>query len=396
MLEYLLSACLGLFLGIAFGIIPGLHLNLLVPIFITFSSNPLLTAIIIITSTISFNFFEFIRTTFLSIPTESTVLGLYPSHKMVLKGKGLLAVKLFASGCLMSIIFLSILFPLFIFIIPKIYYNIKPLIPFILMFLSIYFILLEDDWKKWIIASFAFIGAGLLGVMTIQLELTNPFLPLLSGLFGLSIIVGALGSKKQKIPKQSDPKKLGISKIKMMKAALISSFSAILLSLIPSLSPSQATLASQGFYKKSQKEFLVSIGGISTADVLFSLFALYTISKARSGTIEVIKSVFTVTQTHLVLFIGLALITGIVSYLLVIFIAKRVNIIIETIGRWWIYLVILGLIVALTFMFDTWKGLIILFLSTSLGYLVMRKDIRKVHLLGCLNLVTILFFLRIL
>jgi len=102
------------------------------------------------------------------------------------------------------------------------------------------------------------------------------------------------------------------------------------------------------------------------------------------------------TQTYLILFIGLALVTGIISYLLVIFIAKRVNKIIETFGRWWMYIAILCLIVALTFFFDTWKGLIILFLSTSLGYLIMRKDIRKVHLLGCLNLVTILFFLRIL
>lgn len=145
MIEYVLLFLLGLSLGIVFGIFPGLHLNLLVPILIATSYNPFAVGILIISSSISFNFFEFVRTTFLSVPTEDTILGLYPSHKLVLKGLGLQAIRLFSVGCLTSVLLLAILFPFFLFIIPKIYMNIKSFIPFILMFLTIYFILLEKE-----------------------------------------------------------------------------------------------------------------------------------------------------------------------------------------------------------------------------------------------------------
>ncbi|MCK4860250.1 MAG: tripartite tricarboxylate transporter permease, partial [Candidatus Omnitrophica bacterium] len=207
-LEFLITALLGIAAGIFTGLIPGIHINLVSLLVVSLSvylldifSLPSL-GVFIISMAVTHTFLDILPAIFLGAPDADTAMGVLPGHKLLLQGMGYEAVKLTVIGSLFSLILALILFPLFIIIVPNVYETLQPFIGWILLGVALYMILIEKGLDKKFWAFSIFLMAGVLGIIVLTMpNLKQPLFPLLSGLFGISMLIVSL-SNKVEIPKQ--------------------------------------------------------------------------------------------------------------------------------------------------------------------------------------------------
>src|SRR3989344_1343733 len=368
MLELAIVILFGIFLGIICGVIPGLHPNAVSVILIT--TSPLFS---------------------LGAPdADSKAMNVLPGHKMVLEGKGHEAIVLTVTGSLLGLIFAIVSIPPLTVILKNGYPIIRDYLAFIII-ATMAFLILREKNKIW--ALIVFLLAGILGIATINLQIKESLFPLFSGLFGISTLI--LGLKnKVKIPKQENTE-VDIKKRNVFKAVATSLISGSIVSMLPGLGSAQgAILGSSIIKEKNPKSFLIMVGGISTVDFIISFVSIYTLDKARNGSIVAISKILeTFTTNDLILFIAIALIAGGISAVITIKISKISSNYISKINyRWLSITIIVGITIAVAIISGA-IGLLVLITAIFLGMLPDLKETGKSHLMGCLILPVILFFL---
>ena len=206
LLEIILFLILGIFIGTFTGLTPGVHINLIGAILVSLSAsvffgiNPLYFVVFIVAMSITHVFVDFIPSIFLGCPDTDTVLSSLPGHILLKNGKGYEAIMLTSYGCLASVFILILIFFPLAMLIPKIYHLINKAIPYLLIIVSLFLIASE---KNKFGALFAFVLTGILGLITLNIfnDSDKVLLPLLSGLFGSSMLLTSIRNKI-KIPKQ--------------------------------------------------------------------------------------------------------------------------------------------------------------------------------------------------
>lgn len=397
-LSVLFATVVGIILGTFTGLIPGVHTNLITVIMLSlvpFLSNYvslLFLTIIIISMAITNTFLNAIPAIFLGAPNEDTILSVLPGHRLLLQGRGYEAVMLTVIGSLASLILVLALFPLFALIMKIIYESIKNYIAYILIAAAAFLILREKSSRVW--AFFIFFLAGILGLATLNLpNLKEPLFPLLSGLFGTSLLITSI-NQNAKIPKQSISTPV-ISSSLGYKATFTATFIGSLASFLPGLGPSQAAiLGSQITKNLGDKGFLILVGGLNTVNITLSLLTLYILNKARNGAVLAVSRILEIyNYNHLILFIGCTLLSAGVSTILAAKLTKYFSILIEKINYKILCLSIILFIVILVTIISGPLGFLILVVSTFVGMLPTFRNIGKNHLMGCLLLPVILYFL---
>jgi len=158
------------------------------------SINSLYFVVFIVAMAITHTFIDFIPSIFLGCPDTDTELSILPGHKLLKEGKGYEAVMLTAYGGLGAIfLFLIMFFPLII-IVERIYDFLRIIIPYLLIIVLILLIFSE---KNKFTAFSVFVLTGLLGTIIFELDLKEPLLPLLTGLFGSSMLILSIKNKIQ-------------------------------------------------------------------------------------------------------------------------------------------------------------------------------------------------------
>jgi len=407
MLFLITVSLIGVLLGLLMGLIPGFHPNLIASI-ILITINEVIQilptqqlAVILVSVSVSANFFEFIKAMILGVPEESTALSVMPIHELMLQKRGLEVLTLVSTGCLGSLLISILLLPVLVLVNPLIHNAVKQLIPAILISLSLHLILKERKPARIKHAIILFFLAGALGIITFNLRLNQPFLPLLTGLFGLGVIMESLINKAG-LPAQMRSVAIELDKKSVLKSLSVSVVAASVLSYVPAIGPAQSTLIAEELRDKKRpryqqaREFIISVAGINTADVFFSLTALFTINKARSGVLVVIKEIMPVLNIHFFLTLLSALIlSGIISYFAFnkvgSFLLKRVHkISVVKLNAFVVLFVSL-----ITLVSDGLVGLVILFVGGLIGYYAVKKGVRKSHAMSTLTLPTILWYLGV-
>ena len=370
----------GIVLGVILGLIPGLHINLVSPLL---SGDITKISIIIVSATIIANFFEFLKSCLFSVPDEGDEIAVNVLRKMISEGKMFYSIKLLGLGALMGSLICCIFYPLLKILIPLIYYNIRKYVVFFLMGISIHLIIRDKSPKK---ALIFFLLSGMLGIFSLNIDMKNPLLPLLSGIFGISSIIFV---KKQR-KKQMRFYAFLLEKKELIEGSLLGFFSALLLSFIPAIGPSQASIISSEFRKQKNEEvFLVSIGSINTSDVFLSLICLYTINKARLGAFNYLIS----DKTFLPVLMFIGLISSITGYFLLMYLSKIVSKNIDKINFNFVKFSVIFFVLLLCFCFDGIFGVLILILSTIMGIYAEKNKIIKSHGMGCLIIPTLIYFI---
>ncbi len=398
--EVLIFMLIGIAGGTFAGLAPGIHPNtLIVLLFGTISiisGYPAYAlAALVISMTITNTLVSYIPSVFLGSPEDDTSLSVLPGHRLLLDGRGLEAVYLTVVGGVGVVIMFVILLPLLIKILPILYANIKNYIPFLLIGIVSTMVIIEKGLQKlW--AVIIFFLSGILGILTLNSYLIQPtfvFFPLFTGLFGISTMLLSLKSKTKLVKQAED---FGVAEKSLSISGIIKGFfSGLLVGILPAIGSAQAgTLVQIITRKDDQREFLVSLGGINTANSLFALAALYIIGNPRSGAaVAVEKLVGNFGFNEMLLLVGVTLVSTGIGAILTLFLSKKFMTLIEKVPYSTLSICVIGSLVALTAVFTGVYGLLILFVSTAIGMIAPLTNVKRSLLMGVLILPTIMFYL---
>ncbi|MDI6881169.1 MAG: tripartite tricarboxylate transporter permease, partial [Desulfitobacteriaceae bacterium] len=235
--------------------------------------------------------------------------------------------------------------------------------------------------------------SGILGVLALDTNLSvgdATLVPLLSGLFGISVLVESV-SHRSCIPSQNLDEG---SETKARFLPLCSGAGAgILTGIIPGIGPAQGTVLAQlATRSRSTEDFLVSVSGVNMAKALYSFVALFAIGRPRSGAAVAVGRLLEVGTGELIFLVGVALLAGGIAAMLSL---KFGQIAARKMGglpyRKLCVAVIAGM-VGLTVYFCGPMGLPMLATATAIGLLPARFGVRRVHCMGVIMLPCILYF----
>ena len=397
MLELILALIIGIAAGTFTGLAPGIHINLVAAILLSsiasFPSVSLMAAAVFIAAmSITHTFLDFIPSIYLGAPEEDTFLSVLPGHQLLKDGKGHEAVVLTLYGSLAALIIILIFTPIFIYFLPNFYNAIKMIIPFLLIFISLYIIFRED---KFLLSLSVFFLAGFLGLITFNLPIKDPLLPLLSGLFGTSALLVSVKDKPIIQSQQiSSIKDIKLTKQEFFKAAIAATIAAPLCSFLPGIGSGHAATIGSEIIPQERRGFLFLVGAINTIIIALSFVTIYAIDKARSGTAAAVKDILkTISLNDLTILIVAMIIAGITSFLIGISISKLFANSLNKINYQTLTKFVIVILFVINIIFTNWLGLIVLVVSTSLGVFAILSDSKRINLMAALILPAIVYYL---
>jgi len=403
LIELILALAMGVILGTFTGLIPGIHINLIGAILISLSAklalsiNPIYLIAIIVSMAITHIFVDFIPSIFLGCPDTDTELSILPGHEMLKQGKGYEAIALTLYGGLAAVIVLILVSFPSILIISKTYAFLIKGMAYILITTSIFLICLE---KNKFFAFLAFSLCGILGLCALNLDVKEPLLPLLTGLFGSSMIISSI-KDKVKIPNQ----KITVPQINSPRPLFGSLIASLLCGFLPGLGSGQAAILGTTLSNlkrkensekriKDQKEFLFLLGATNVLVMGFSFISLYAISRTRTGTAAAVKEIIgALSVASLTLILGAILVSGIIAFFISIFLARRFAKKIAKVNYVLISKIVLIFLTVVVLFFSGIKGFFVFIVSTLAGIYCISLKVRRTQMMGCLLVPTIIFYL---
>ncbi len=365
---------------------PGIHTNLVAVVLLSVSAvlleyvDPLTLAAFIVSVGVTHTFVDFIPSIFFGAPDSENVMSVLPGHELLLRGFGFEAVKLAVTGALLSSICAIVMLPLFYFLISFSYKYIKTIIPFAIIGLLIFLFLREK--KVWL-AVLVFGLSGILGLISLD-KINEPLLPLFSGLFGASGIVLSM-LRKENIPRQQKTDLLHLKDSELCKTLSGGILSSAFIILFPTLGPSQASALFSSFFKDMKSySYLVFTAGVSSADFLFSIVALFAIEKTRNGAVSAISELMNLSFTDFFVLILVVLVVCCIATIITLNLASFAVEMVNRINYFKINLVILCTIIAVCFSISGTVGVLLLTVSTLLGLLAPLLGVSRSHAMGCL------------
>ncbi len=393
--ESLIAIIAGVTAGIITGLTPGIHINLVAVVAYSLMSylpfSPFLLAIALVAMSITHTFLDFIPSIFLGAPDPDTALAALPGHRMLMQGEGYAAIKLTIIGSFVCLLCVVLLFPILIFIVPLIYHFLYPFIGIILIIFVALLILKETGIKKKLIALIVFFLSGILGLMVLNSSIKQPLFPMLTGLFGVSMLL--ISIKTTAIVPEQIINDLSVDKKTLFKTTLLGVLSGGLVSIFPGLGPAQAA-ALVSLKKMKTHSYLLVIGGINTVSMFFALITMYTINKARNGSIVVVQQLLEeVYLGDVFILVIVCIITGIIAFFISLKISKIISTRISFINYSKLSSWVITIIVLLVLIISGIKGLAVLAIASIIGIIPITQNIHRSHAMGCLLLPVIFYFI---
>lgn len=391
MIEIVLYCFFGSLVGFLSGLVPALHQNLLIPIFlILLSQNQILAITFLVSLAFSQNFGNAISSYYLSSPPEELSLSTLPSQRLAEKGLLLEALKIYvisAITCTPLAIIFSFFFHSYI---SSFILSLKEFIPLI-MLLVLYTIFFFEENKTRSLT--IFLLAGFLGIISFNLiEFNKAVLAMFSGFFAIPQAIINLLQKENFLKNQIEDVKIKLSLKNIIIGIFISMFLGMVAGLLPSLGTSQIILIFQLFI--NDRMFIFLNAGTSFSNEIFSATSSYVIGNPRSGLSVYLEQAFgrpdyqffvlVLASFSLSLFFGSTLF--ILSYKKLFKIFQKINFKILNI-------VVISVIISIVFLFSGFLGLIILFTSASLSLIAIFSNTKRSYLMGSLILSTLLIYL---
>ncbi len=424
----ILSIFLGFILGIISGLTPGIHVNnfalLLValsPFFASIGFAPFYIAVVILSNSIAHTFLDIIPSIFLGAPEADTALAVLPGHALLMEGRGAEAVRLSALGSAGAVVVsLVMAIPMALFF-SNVYGTINAYIGWILVLIVLIMIATENGeviegqgtlvhLKYKMYAVLLFSVSGILGMFAFEnearmlpvIEFGEPsiLLPLLSGLFGASMLVIALMTKSE-IPPQQKNCRFALSSNRIARGMITGSAAGSFVAWLPGVSSTVGTIIARLLVREkkdedSSKEFMVSISSANTSNAIFSLIALYIIEKTRSGAMVAIDKLLNIREwdaSIIITFLIVIVYVSVISYYTTIYLGDRIAGHLSEINYSKVSAAVLLGLAIMVFLFTGWFGFAVFMISTPIGMLASFAKIRKTHAMGVILLPVIMYFL---
>lgn len=354
--------------------------------------GPVALAAALMGALITHTFLDIVPTTFLGVPDADTAISVLPAHALCLEGHAEEAVRIAAQGSAAAIIAGIPLSLLFFMVLPLL----QPLIDWWIGILLIFIagmLVIRAEAPGFSLA--IFLAAGLLGLFTFQYSFlawhamgsSGILMPLLSGLFGLSVLLTA---SQGPLPEQSY-QGLDLDSKTIVRGGILGTCAGSMVGWLPGLSTATANgvLSVLIGYDHDRRAYLFATSAANTANALTGLAALYAMGRMRNGVMVALASLKMPPFTAL---LAAATLAAFLAYLLTIWCSRRASWFNHRNARR-INQVVISFIVLLSFVLTGPFGILILLLATMLGLVPHLLNIPRVTCMGAVMVPVILFSL---
>ncbi len=369
-----------LLLGLFSGLIPGLHSNTVTSVLLSLNLSPESLPLAIVAMFGVHSIISFIPSIYLGIPDEQVVLSVLPGHRMAKEGRGIEAVMIMALSAIAALLICIALFPISQALYPLIYPAISPyMLPILLVASAILVFKTQKPLHSFLI----FLLAGIVGQQAFSLALPDPFLPLFSGMFAMAAI---FNFSPAPLPEQQPARKISTG---LLKFSLLGVFLGWFADLLPGISsPAQVAAFASPLVAPSGAAYLALVSSIGVSESVFAFSSASTLGKARIGAIAEAASISSISENLLPLlsfFIIGAAFACIVLYVLRNRIGEVAKIHVPSLN-----ILIAAYLLSIVFLIDSFSGLLLFAVSTSLGFLCLRMNVERTLLMGAIIVPTIL------
>jgi putative membrane protein len=256
--------------------------------------------------------------------------------------------------------------------------------------------ILSEKGKIKIYSMIIFTISGILGLIVLNNFSDSMLFPLLTGLFGLPMLLLSI-FEKSKIPENFNFDEDKIERKSILSCIGIGSLAGIVAGLLPGVGSTQSTILTQQIFQKKRDErsFLISIGAITSSDIIYSILSLWLIGNPRSGIAVGISKLLEVGINEAMIFIAFILITASIATIITLKLTKIALTLLKKINYQKLCLFSSIFLFALTIIFSGLIGILVLIVSIAVGMIPNKLGIKRTYAMGCLLLPTILFFLGI-
>lgn len=391
MLGLVAGTLLGVLLGTFSGLAPGVHANTLASALLAAGAGlgALLgeegLAAAMFAALITHSFLDNIPATFLGVPEPDTALAVLPAHALCLEGRGEEAVRCSALGSALAMGFAVPLSLACVVLLPPLQPALDWGIGILLVAVAGYLVLSSDS-PGWAFGIFAVSGAlglfalryGFLAWHTLGGEAL--FLPLLSGLFGLPVLLSASHGP---VPDQHFSG-ISIPSAVLARHSFLGTLAGLLVGWLPGLSNATANgiLDAVVGYDRDRRGFIVATSAANTANAFIGLAAFFALGRTRNGVMAAMAGLELPTMPVLMA-AGLAAAVG--GFLLTVRLARSARHLARIDGRC-LNLAVAALLVLLSLLLSGPFGLFVLCLATLVGSVPPLVNVRRVHAMGAIML----------
>ncbi len=380
-ISFLLAVVLGVIAGSFTGVTPGLHMNLVASLLVSLNFPGSLEVLVFLVSlSVTHTFLDAIPAVFLGLPGSDTVASFLPAHRFLLKGRGFDAVALLTFGSFLGLLFAVFLSPIIFFAVPFVFSFVRPYTFWIVLFILV-FLVFRDSFP--LRAFVVVLISGILGLYVLRFSgISEPLLPLLSGLFGVSSVISGLGVSR--IPLQFSTR-LNFSFFSPLKGCLLGFFSGFL----PGIGSAQMAFFSNA---KCDDDYLLVVGALNTSSLIFTIIFASVIGRSRSGTGEALLSLASIDSFVLLALLLAVLISGSASLFSSLLMARFFSLHISKIPFRIISFIVIFLVFFIVFLVGGIPGISVLFLSSGVGIFSIILGCSRSHAMACI-VVPVLFLL---
>jgi putative membrane protein len=381
----------GVLLGTASGLVPGLHANnmalLLGGIAPSVPGPPLYVGMAMLAAGVAHTFLEIIPTLALGVPDPAMAVAALPGHRLVLEGRGREALRLSTLGSGAAVLLAVPLAVPITRAMTTLWPAIRANLPLVLGGVAVLLVLTERRLISKLVAAVSFALSTLLGLATLDLSPAAPLdaggmlAPLFAGLFGAPVLIDAIGG--QGVPPQDDPK-IAASKRSILGLSGLGTISGAVVGYVPAVSSAVAAtfalLAVPGRY--GARGFVVTTSGVNTANAIFALFALVALGSPRTGVLVAVEAASVpLSIPHLLVGIASGAIAGAVGVLLI---GDRYLAVVGSLDPTRLSVGLLCVLAGLSYLFAGPVGVAAYLAATVVGLVPARFGARRATLMGVL------------
>ncbi|WAI01910.1 tripartite tricarboxylate transporter permease [Methanogenium organophilum] len=399
--EIIAGILIGTILGTISGLIPGIHANTMAGMLVAAESGLLAilgapaVGVALFSALVVHTFTDCVPSTFFGVPDADTAISVLPAHALCMQGRGEEAVRLSALGSAVSMAFVMPLFAIFMFFLPGLQGYIDWWLGIILIIIA-GMLILSSESPEWSAA--VFLLSGLLGVFAFRYAwlishtsgVSSVLMPLLTGLFGISVLLRASGGK---MPEQVRCGPSVAGKSLAWHAGLGTTAGAVV-GWLPGLSNATGNaLLSPLFRAGSEgKGYIIATSAANTANAFLGLAALIALGRMRNGVMVVLD---TIGMPSPLLIIAGGVAAALCGFVITLVCGRGARFLGGVPVRAMSYAVI-GVVTLLAFLLTGIFGMFILVCATMVGLVPSLVNVRRVTCMGAVMVPVILFSLNIL
>ena len=394
MIELLALALLGCVLGVFTGMVPGIHVNTLSLLALSFGFfGNIELAALVVAMAVTHSFVDFIPSIVFGAPDSGSFLSVLPGHRFLMKGEGMKAVQLTVAGGLFGGIGALAVSGIFMGFVSAISAFLPMAIPSLLLAVLCLMVYVEKGLRKKAVSVIVILLSAMVGISVLTLNpFPNSIMPPIIGFFAAGSLVFSIISKPAM--KRQRVGETGVPWKSVVKGSLLSIAGAGTVSVMPGIGPSQAAFLVRKLTGKMRPaSYLSMLGGINTANILLSLFVMLSVGKTRTGIAVVLKQVLPREQELVLLFCGSALVAICFSVFATHALARFFLARIHLLPYRAINAAVLAGLACLVLYFSGPHGLAVAGVSACIALAALAENVKRSHCMAFLMVPTIIAYL---